>query len=96
MVVTEIEPAECASSALALPGFGRAIYPPQVFEFLDDRFADTRTGEIDLLKTFRALLAVAPSYAVLLQGEAFDLGTVKGYQYFRTRFVSSGHIARQT
>jgi UTP--glucose-1-phosphate uridylyltransferase len=72
MVVTEIEPAGCASSALALPGFGRAIYPPEVFEFLDGRFADTRTGEIDLLKTFRALLAVVPSYAVLLEGEAFD------------------------
>jgi UTP--glucose-1-phosphate uridylyltransferase len=89
MVVAEIEPAECASSALALPGFGRAIYPPKVFEFLDARFADTRTGEIDLLKTFRALLAVVPSYAVLLEGEAFDLGTVDGYRYFRGRFAAS-------
>jgi UTP--glucose-1-phosphate uridylyltransferase len=89
MVVTEIEPAECISSALVLPGFGRAIYPPEVFEFLDARFADTRTGEIDLLKTFRALLAVVPSYAVLLEGEAFDLGTVDGYRYFRGRFSAS-------
>jgi UTP--glucose-1-phosphate uridylyltransferase len=89
MVVTGIEPAEHASSALALPGFGRTIYPPEVFEFLDDRFADTRTGEIDLLKTFRALLAVAPSYAVLLQGEAFDLGTVEGYHYSCRRFAAS-------
>jgi UTP--glucose-1-phosphate uridylyltransferase len=89
MVVTEIEPAECASPALALLGFGRAIYPPEVFEFLDARFADTRTGEIDLLKTFRALLAVVPSYAVLLEGEAFDLGTVDGYRYFRGRFAAS-------
>jgi UTP--glucose-1-phosphate uridylyltransferase len=89
MVVAEIEPTECASSALALPGFGRAIYPPKVFEFLDARFADTRTGEIDLLKTFRALLAVVPSYAVLLEGEAFDLGTVDGYRYFRGRFAAS-------
>jgi UTP--glucose-1-phosphate uridylyltransferase len=89
MVVTGIEPAEHASSALALPGFGRTIYPPEVFEFLDDRFADTRTGEIDLLKTFRALLAVAPSYAVLLQGEAFDLGTIEGYHYSCRRFAAS-------
>ena len=87
MVVTEIEPAECA---LDLPGFGRAIYPPEVFEFLDARFADTRTGEIDLLKTFRALLAVVPSYAVLLEGEAFDFGTVEGYRYFHGRFAASG------
>ena len=61
-----------------------------MFEFLDARFADTRTGEVDLLKTFRALLAVAPCYAVLLEGEAFDLGTVEGYHYFRGRFASSG------
>ena len=54
----------------------------------DQRFADAQTGEIDLLKTFRALLAVVPSYAVLLQGEAFDLGTVDGYHHFRGRFSS--------
>jgi UTP--glucose-1-phosphate uridylyltransferase len=88
MVVTGIEPAGHASSAPALRGFGRTIYPPEVFEFLDARFADVRTGEVDLLKTFRALLAVVPSYAVLLQGEAFDLGTVKGYHHFRGRFSS--------
>src|SRR5262245_60643180 len=90
MVVTGIEPAEQASSTSALRGFGRTIYPPEVFEFLDARFADTRTGEVDLLKTFRALLAVVPSYAVLLEGEAFDFGTVEGYHYFRGRFASSG------
>jgi UTP--glucose-1-phosphate uridylyltransferase len=88
MVVTGIEPAH-ASSAPALRGFGRTIYPPEVFEFLDARFADARTGEIDLLKTFRALLAVVPSYAVLLEGKAFDLGTVEGYHYFRGRFAAS-------
>ena len=90
MAVTGIEPVEYASSTSALRGFGRTIYPPEVFEFLDARFADTRTGEVDLLKTFRALLAVVPNYAVLLHGEAFDLGTVEGYQYFRERFASSG------
>jgi UTP-glucose-1-phosphate uridylyltransferase len=89
MVVTGIEPAEHTSSAPALRGFGRTIFPPKVFEFLDARFADARTGEIDLLKTFRALLAVVPSYAVLLEGEAFDLGTVEGYRYFRGRFAAS-------
>jgi UTP--glucose-1-phosphate uridylyltransferase len=86
MVVTGIEPADHASSAPALRGFGRTIFPPVVFEFLDARFADVRTGEVDLLKTFRALLAVAPSYAVLLQGKAFDLGTVEGYWHFRGPF----------
>jgi UTP--glucose-1-phosphate uridylyltransferase len=89
MVVTGIEPAESASSAPDLRGLGRTIYPPEVFEFLDERFADARTGEIDLLKTFRALLAVVPSYAVFLEGEAFDVGTVEGYHHFRGRFGTS-------
>ena len=89
MVIIGIEPADHASSASALRGFGRAIYPPEVFEFLDARFADARTGEVDLLKTFRALLAVVPSYAVLLEGEPFDFGTVQGYHYFRGRFAAS-------
>jgi UTP--glucose-1-phosphate uridylyltransferase len=89
MVVTGIEPAEHASSAPALRGLGRTIYPSEMFEFLDKRFADARTGEIDLLKTFRSLLAVVPSYAVFLEGEAFDFGTVEGYHYFRGRFGAS-------
>jgi UTP--glucose-1-phosphate uridylyltransferase len=88
-VITGIEPAGCAFPAPAMRGFGRTIYPPEVLRFLDVDFADTGSGEVDLLKTFRALLAVVPSYAVLLQGEAFDLGTAEGYQYFRGRFSSS-------
>jgi UTP--glucose-1-phosphate uridylyltransferase len=89
MVVTGIEPTEEAASAPAPRGFGRTIYPPEVFQFLDERFADRRTGEVDLLKTFRSLLAVVPNYAVLLQGIAFDVGTVEGYCYFRGRFAAS-------
>jgi UTP--glucose-1-phosphate uridylyltransferase len=91
MVITGIEPAEYASPVPAMRGFGRTIYPPEVFRFLDEEFADTETGEVDLLRTFRALLAVVPSYAVLLQGEAFDLGTVEGYRYFSGRFPSSSN-----
>jgi UTP--glucose-1-phosphate uridylyltransferase len=88
MVVTGIEPAERSSSP-PLRGFGRTVFPPEVFQFLDERFADRQTGEIDLLKTFRALLAVVPNYAVLVQGKAFDVGTVEGYHYFRGRFAAS-------
>jgi len=88
-VITGVEPADCAFFAPAMRGFGRTIYPPEIFCFLGVEFADPGTGEVDLLKTFRALLAEVPNYAVLLQGEAFDLGTVKGYQYFRSRFPSS-------
>jgi UTP--glucose-1-phosphate uridylyltransferase len=67
------------------PGFGRTIYPPDVFRFLGAEFADGRTGEVDLLKTFQSLLVEVPSYGVFLEGEAFDLGTVAGYRHFEPR-----------
>ncbi len=63
-------------------GFGRTIYPPEVFRVLGPDFADPRTGEVDLLRTFEALLSEIPSFGVLLQGEAADLGTVEGYNHF--------------
>jgi hypothetical protein len=91
VVITGIEPAECASGrATAVRGFGRTIYPPEVFRFLGMEFADPRTGEVDLLKTFRALLKEAPSYGVFLDGEAFDLGTIEGYRYFEPRWRRNG------
>jgi hypothetical protein len=31
--------------------------------------------------SFRSLLKEVPSYGVFLEGEAFDLGTIEGYQY---------------
>jgi UTP--glucose-1-phosphate uridylyltransferase len=85
VAITGIEPAGCASPT-PMRGFGRTIFPPEVFRFLDAEFADPQTGEVDLLRTFRALLAEIPNYAVLLQGKAFDFGTPDGYQYFRDRF----------
>jgi hypothetical protein len=64
-----IEPAEPAPerAAPAVRGFGRTIYPPEVFRFLGMEFADPRTGEVDLLKTFRSLLKEVPSYGVFFE-----------------------------
>jgi UTP--glucose-1-phosphate uridylyltransferase len=67
------------------PGFGRTLYPPDVFRFLGADFADGRTGEVDLFKTFQSLLVEVPNYGVFLEGEAFDLGTVAGYRHFEPR-----------
>lgn len=91
VVISGIEPAEPAPerAAPAVRGFGRTIYPPEVFRFLGMEFADPRTGEVDLLKTFRSLLKEVPSYGVFLEGEAFDLGTIEGYQYFEPKWRTS-------
>jgi UTP--glucose-1-phosphate uridylyltransferase len=85
VVITAIEPAEVRtqnSTDETILGFGRTIYPPEVFRALGPDFADPRTEEIDLLRTFEALLNEIPSFGVVLQGEAADLGTVDGYNHF--------------
>jgi UTP--glucose-1-phosphate uridylyltransferase len=85
VLITDIIGDECASGSGIAPGFGRTIYPADVFRFLGADFADGRTGEVDLLKTFQSLLAEVPNYGVSLEGEAFDLGTVAGYRHFQPR-----------
>jgi UTP--glucose-1-phosphate uridylyltransferase len=63
-------------------GFGRTIYPPEVFSLLGDEYADPQTGEVDLFLTFKRLLLQVPSYGVFLEGQAFDLGTAAAYLDF--------------
>jgi UTP--glucose-1-phosphate uridylyltransferase len=66
----------------AVRGFGRTIYPPEIFHYLGPEFVNPRTGEIDLLKTFQACTVEIALYGVWLEGEAFDLGTFAGYYYY--------------
>jgi UTP--glucose-1-phosphate uridylyltransferase len=87
VVITGIAPAGPTPRRSVLRGFGRTIYPPQVFSFLSDDFADPQTGEVDLLKTFRALLHEVPNYGVILEGHALDLGTIAAYQYFSQKIA---------
>ena len=60
-------------------GFGRTIYPPDIFAYLDQRFINPATGEVDLLKTFEECRGKIPHYGLLLEGAPFDLGTFEGY-----------------
>jgi UTP--glucose-1-phosphate uridylyltransferase len=89
VLITGIEQAQCDPRSGLLRGFGRTIYPPHVFQFLGREFANPVTREVDLFRTFQALLTEVPNYGVFLEGEAFDLGTVSGYYYFRTRMPPS-------
>jgi UTP--glucose-1-phosphate uridylyltransferase len=72
-------------------GFGRTIYPPEVFSLLGDEYADPQTGEVDLFLTFERLLLQVPSYGVFLEGQAFDLGTAAAYQDFISCRTSLSH-----
>ena len=68
-----------------LRGFGRTIYPPEVFEHLGREYANPETGEVDLARTFEALTRRVAHKGVVLEGEFFDLGTFAGYYRYAPR-----------
>lgn len=60
-------------------GFGRTIYPPEIFDYLGPEFTNPQTGEVDLLKTFEKCTGELKIHGTWLTGEAFDLGTFQSY-----------------
>ncbi len=60
-------------------GFGRTIFPPQIFAYLGQEFTNPQTGEVDLLKTFARCTDDLKCFGVWLEGEPFDLGTFQSY-----------------
>lgn len=66
-------------------GFGRTIFPPEIFPFLGEDFANSHTGEVDLMKTFDAAIGEVKNYGVYLEGEVFDLGTLASYRNYLPR-----------
>lgn len=68
-----------ARAEYELRGFGRTIYPPEVFEHLGRDYANPLTGEVDLARTFAALTRRVAHKGVVLDGDFFDLGTFAGY-----------------
>jgi UTP--glucose-1-phosphate uridylyltransferase len=60
-------------------GFGRTIFPPEIFDYLGPEFANPRTGEVDLLKTFAECRKDLEIFGTWLEGEPFDLGTFQSY-----------------
>jgi UTP--glucose-1-phosphate uridylyltransferase len=71
-------------------GFGRTVYPPEIFDYLGRNFINPRTGEVDLSMTFEKLAGVIPHRGVMLEGLAQDLGTFEGYYHYLPRTVESG------
>jgi len=70
---------EFIRKAYEIRGFGRTVFPPTIFSYLDARFTNPSTGEIDLLKTFKEFPKKIPHYGILLRGRPCDLGTLPGY-----------------
>jgi UTP--glucose-1-phosphate uridylyltransferase len=68
-------------------GFARTIFPPAIFAYLGRRFANPKTGEVDLWKTFREFPKRLPHYGCLLTGRPCDLGTLPGYYRYLDLFL---------
>ncbi|HEV2915727.1 MAG TPA: sugar phosphate nucleotidyltransferase [Pyrinomonadaceae bacterium] len=77
-------------SAYELRGFGRTVYPPEIFDYLGPDFVNPRTAEVDLWKTFEACALQGIAHrGVVLEGEPLDLGTFEGYYHYLPRFRES-------
>jgi UTP--glucose-1-phosphate uridylyltransferase len=68
-----------AGSPFEVRGFGRTVFPPEIFDYLGEEFASAETGEVDLQKTFAAATRRLAHRGVALEGEPLDLGSFGGY-----------------
>ena len=74
-----------ANASDEVRGFGRTVYPPEIFKYLGADYTNPATGEIDLLITFAQATTALAHRGVLLQGEPLDLGTFEGYYRYLPR-----------
>jgi UTP--glucose-1-phosphate uridylyltransferase len=66
-------------------GFGRTIFPPEIFAYLGKDFVNPQTGEVDLIKTFEKCTGELSIFGTWLDGEPFDLGTLQSYYHYSPR-----------
>jgi len=75
-------------------GFGRTIYPPEIFPYLSPRYRDPETGEVDLWRSFQALPSSIHHRAVRLAGRPCDVGTLEGYARYAPALAAASRQAR--
>ena len=65
-----------------LLGIGRTYFPPKSLTYFSEEYLNPKTGEVDLLFSFRIMIKKFHCYAVLLKGKAMDFGTWPGYEHY--------------
>jgi UTP--glucose-1-phosphate uridylyltransferase len=68
-------------------GFGRTLFLPEALEYMTEEYMNDQTGEVDLLKTFRALKKEFPLYGIILKGAPCDIGSWEGYYFYQPRIL---------
>lgn len=66
----------------SLRGFGRTVFLPEVLDYMTEKYLNDQTGEVDFLKTYKAIQGRFPLYGTILKGVPCDLGTWEGYYYY--------------
>lgn len=78
-------------------GFGRTLFLPEALEYMTEEYINDRTGEVDLLKIFRALKKEFPLYGIILKGAPCDIDTWEGYYFYQPKILghpnSSGKLS---
>jgi UTP--glucose-1-phosphate uridylyltransferase len=64
-------------------GFGRTIYLPEALEYMTEEYRNTKSGEVDLLRSFQAMKNRFPLYGIVLKGKPCDVGTWEGYYFYQ-------------
>ncbi|HEY7168085.1 MAG TPA: sugar phosphate nucleotidyltransferase [Candidatus Binatia bacterium] len=80
------ESGKTQNESFAIRGFGRTIFPPEIFGYLGRRFRNPQSGEIDLFKTFLEFPKRISHWGCLLTGRACDFGTLRGYRRYAAVF----------
>lgn len=73
-----------------LRGFGRTIYPPEIFDYLGEDYVNPATGEVDLWRTFEASAGHIAHRGFVIEGAPVDMGTFEGYYHYLPRFWETG------
>ncbi|HMK36836.1 MAG TPA: hypothetical protein VK463_17310 [Desulfomonilaceae bacterium] len=68
-----------------LRGFGRTVFPPEIFDYLGPDFASPETGKVDLKRTYREYTCNVPAYGVIIRGEPWDPGSCRSYYHYIPR-----------
>ena len=65
----------------------------KLLDYMTEEYLNDQTGEVDFLKTYKAIQERFPLYGTILKGIPCDLGTWEGYYYYLPtilRFLRAG------
>jgi hypothetical protein len=63
-------------------GLEERFFSSEALDYMTEEYVNNQTGEVDFLKTYKAIQERFPLYGTILKGEPCDLGTWEGYSYY--------------